>query len=936
MRRDVLRVVVITLLLLGLAVPLAAQGALTGSVRGTVKDPDGGVLPGVTVTATSDQLVAGKLTAVTDERGAYRFPSLPPGTYAVDAELSGFKTARQEGVRVSLGGALAVDLVLSMAAMAEEITVTAEAPVVSVVSNTVATSFGGEFLDNQPLPRDYYALLSAAPGVTLDVGSSSSMMAYGGTSQSQNAYTLDGVNVADTANGQYWLLPSIQWMQEIQIAGLGASAEYGGFTGGIINGVTKSGGNEFQGGVEFYYQPKSWTDSNDPSGEATPYSFTDASISLGGPVVKDKLWYFVSGEYWEQEQTPIGAEVSDKRTTPRYLGKLTWQANEGNRLMLMAERDDLQHDYRGIDIYTLPEATSDEESPNNTFALNWESLINSSNFINVKLTGYVGELNYLPYNGNDTPGREDYWNTGIAWQNQKTRTLRDKQQVTFDASWSLFTTGLLSEKDDHSFKFGAAYEDGSATYLQYRNGGVTFYDDTSECPGDTPEEQFDYYRQHPECGLVDEYSSAYYDGVYQEWLQTSTFSLYAQDSLRLDRWTINIGARYSQYNGGFQQGHGDTDVYDASFVDPRVGFVWDLKGTGKTALKAHWGRYHQKMFGYIYDREASGQIDIPYRECYWDADTGEYELDSNGDPGCDLGTPEYAAMGDYGHQYVDETLLTFEQQLGQDMMIGVDLIDRRFRDIMAMINVNDDYTEVIASENPLTGEPLPIYVLNSPQEYVLTTDNSAYGLPNAYRDYQALMLRFEKRYSHGWQLWSSFVWTDLKGNQYSNDGYISEFQDLNGFTYADGKVDLSYNEYDFKLNAAVDLPLNLQLSGQYNYMSGMYWTPYVRVRRGLDYNSVTGRYVNLLPRGSNQFPDRNLVNLRLAWRPSLGGKLRLTVSAEVFNVTNSSTTLGVDGQWGNYDARPGRDTWDGPWDTFGQTTAIESPRQYRAGIRFEF
>ena len=230
------------------------------------------------------------------------------------------------------------------------------------------------------------------------------MMAYGGTSQSQNAYTIDGVNVADTANGQYWLLPSIQWMQEIQIAGLGATAEYGGFTGGIINGVTKSGGNEFHGGVEYYYQPKSWTDSNDPSGDATPFSFTDASISLGGPVVKDKLWYFVSGEYWEQEQTPIGATASDKRTTPRYLGKLTWQANEGNRLMFMAERDDLKHENRGIDIYTLPEATSDEESPNNTFALNWESLINASNFINLKLTGYVGELNYLPYNGNDTPG----------------------------------------------------------------------------------------------------------------------------------------------------------------------------------------------------------------------------------------------------------------------------------------------------------------------------------------------------------------------------------------------------------------------------------------------------------------------------------------------------------------------------------------------------
>jgi hypothetical protein len=927
MSRKLVVVVGLALLLLfGLAAPVAAQSNTTGSMRGTVKDAEGGVLPGVTATTYSDVLVSRQMVSVTDERGVYRFPALPPGVYAVEAELAGFQKVRQENIRMSLGQALAVDIVLPLAAVKEEITVTADAPVVSVVSNTVATSFNSDFLQNQPLPRDFYALLSAAPGVTLDIGSSSSMMAYGGTSQSQNAYTMDGVNVADTANGQYWLLPSIQWMQEIQIGGLGANAEYGGYTGGIINGVTKSGGNEFHGGIEYYYQPKDWTDSNDPSGGDTPYSFTDAAVSLGGPIAKDKVWYFVSGEYWQQEQTPIGAVDSDQRTTPRYLGKLTWQANDRNRVWLMLENDELKHERRGIDYQTLPEATSDEESPNMTYALNWESLLNDSNFINLKLTGYTGELNYLPYNGTDTPGRDDYWNSEIAWQNQKVQTLRDKEQMVFDASWSLFADGLLSSKDDHSFKFGLNYEDGSATYLESRNGGVTYYDDSSGCPGDTVEEQFAYYQQHPECGLND-YASAYYDGVYQEWLQTTTYSLYAQDSMRLDRWTINVGARYSQYKGGFQEGHGDSDVYDVSFVDPRIGFVWDVTGEGRTAVKGHWGRYHQKMFGYIYDREASGQIDIPYRECYYNPATGLYELDSNGDPGCDFGTPEYAAMGDYGHQYVDETLLTFEQQLGKDMMVGLDLIDRRFRDIMAMINVNDDYT-VKTVTNPLTGEALPIYVLNSPQEYVLTTDNGAY------RDYQSAMLRFEKRYNHGWQLFSSFVYTDLDGNQYSNDGYISEFQDKNGFTNADGRVDMSYNKYDFKLNASVDLPLNLQLSGQYTYMSGMYWTPYVRVRRGLDYNSNTGRYVNLLPRGAYELPDRNLVNLRMAWNPKLFGSLRLTLSAEVFNVFNESTTLAVDGQWGNVNANT--DVWDGPWDSFGQTTAIESPRQYRAGIRLEF
>ena len=91
------------------------------------------------------------------------------------------------------------------------------------------------------------------------------MLAYGGTTERQNAFTLDGVNVADAGAGQHWILPSIQWMEEIQVGGLGAAAEYGGYTGGIINGVTKSGGNEFHGGVEYYYQPESWIADNDPT-----------------------------------------------------------------------------------------------------------------------------------------------------------------------------------------------------------------------------------------------------------------------------------------------------------------------------------------------------------------------------------------------------------------------------------------------------------------------------------------------------------------------------------------------------------------------------------------------------------------------------------------------------------------------------------------------
>ncbi len=388
MRRDVLRMAVLVLVALALAAPAGAQGSVTGSVRGIVTDPDGAGLPGVTVTASSDKLITGQMVAVTDEGGNYRFPSLPPGSYTIEASLAGMRTARQDGVRVSLGQALAVDLAMTMGEMAEEIVVTGGAPLVSVVANSVSNSFDADFLTTQPLPRNYYNIIRSAPGVNIDYGQSSgsAMLAYGGTQEQQNAFTLDGVNVADAGAGQHWILPAVQWFEEIQVGGLGAPAEYGGFTGGIINGVTKSGGNEFHGELELYYQPASWTADNDPDNDNDEFKFYDAALSLGGPVVKDKLWYFASFEYWNQITTPVGATDTSDREIPRFLGKLTMQASDATRLMLMGEYEGLVNERRGIDAYTLPEASYKQDAPGVTFGLS---------------TGVAGQLRQLLHHQGD-------------------------------------------------------------------------------------------------------------------------------------------------------------------------------------------------------------------------------------------------------------------------------------------------------------------------------------------------------------------------------------------------------------------------------------------------------------------------------------------------------------------------------------------------------
>jgi len=904
------------LLALSAAGPGFAQGALTGSLQGFVRDDQGGALPGVTVTATSSALVMGKATTVTDGRGGYRFPSLPPGSYVVEAALSGFATVQKPAVRVGLGQALAIDVTMRLESVKTEIVVTGDAPIVSVVSNSVANNFGGDFLEKTPLPRNYYSIVKSAPGVNADVtGNGSAMLAYGGTQSRQNSYTIDGVNVADSGGGGYWMLPSIQWMEEIQVGGLGAAAEYGAFTGGVINGVTKSGGNSFKGGLELYYQPEAWTADNAPEGFETEgdFRFTDVTASLGGPLAKDRLWFFASAEYWEAITTPVGAEDSTDRKIPRFLGKLTWQASERTRFSLMGEYDQVTQERRGISAYTLAEASYKQDGPNTTFALNGEHQISSSSFVTLNITGYDGRDDALPYNGFDTPGRIDE-DSGYAWVNQDIYNLTHRHNVTVAASWSLFADGLFGKNDSHSFKIGASYEDSSAADEWLRNGGFTYYDYSGDCAGGLEE-----YFQNPSCG-------PYYVekgwGEYNLRGEHQGIVLYAQDSMRLNRVTVNAGLRYTKYDAGFREGFGNTDVYNVDNWDPRIGVVWDVFGTGRSAVKAHWGRYHGGMFTYLYDREASGNVAVPDQDCYWDYDDEAYT-------DCDFPTSISARMGEVNHPYVDETILTLEHQVGKNVSVGVDYIDRNFRSMMAMVNVNDDYTMTVAKNNPLTGGDLPIYILNSPTEFVLTSDNGSY------RDYQSAVLRFDKRYSNGWLLRSSLVWTDLKGNIASNSGYANEYRDKNGFTNIDGRIALSYSEWEFKLSGAVDLPLGIVASGQYTFLSGQYWTPYVRVNRGLNYNASVGRDITLVSRGSEQFDDRHLVDLRLAWGVSLANAMRLELSLECFNALNKGTILDNYNRWGTYDARTSRQTWTEA-SNYGDPYTIEAPRQIRAGVRFLF
>jgi hypothetical protein len=244
LRKTLFSILVVVLILAPIAF---SQSKETGAIRGVVADEQGAPLPGVNVTLSGVNLM-GVRTFVTDVNGEYRFPALPPGEYKVRAELAGFGTVVREKIRVNTTATLTLDIQLKPATVSEEVTVTAQSPTVDVKSTeTASVTLSNEILRNVPNNQFTSEIVNLAPGVNNNV-------AFGASQDTGIAYSMDGVNVADPEGGSAWVFSDYNIIEEAKVMGVGLPAEYGNFTGVILNLVTKSGGNNFSGHFEFDFQ----------------------------------------------------------------------------------------------------------------------------------------------------------------------------------------------------------------------------------------------------------------------------------------------------------------------------------------------------------------------------------------------------------------------------------------------------------------------------------------------------------------------------------------------------------------------------------------------------------------------------------------------------------------------------------------------------------
>ena len=654
-----------------LAGSLAAQ-TFRGGILGTVSDSTGGALPGATVTAVN---VATKLTrtAVTDNQGSYFFGELPPGEYSVSASLSGFSSATVKGVHVEVSASERINLTLSTGGLAENVEVTAELPLVNTTHNTQGGTIQGEQAAELPLSgRDFTHLMSLVPGATADAaGVSDSPGSFGylsvnGNRGRSNNYLLDGTDMNDgyrndpaINEGGVFGVPAtilpIDAVEEFPVLS-GAEPEYGRNSGAVVNIVTKSGTNALHGSLFEYYRDDALGARNYFNAAPLPknsFSNHQFGASLGGPIVKDKTFFFLS---YEGQRENGGLPTLARVPTAAELAAA--QAANGGVINPVIAQLLARNPWPAPNM--TPDANGNNLQATNNFSNDLDSVIakidhhfGAEDLVTVRYF-YGNSTQNFPLalvGGGGLPGFNTITPTTVnLLTGSLTHVISPKlllevrggynrfyetfspQDVSFDPNSIGLNTGVTNPRDFGmpEISVGPYATLGSNlanprgrtdqnyqgfANLSYNNGrhNMKF---GYEYRRTTVDQYFDEgYRGELEFGSLQDFVAGDITsggrsarGDSQRSTAQNSHGLYFQDNFRVNgRFTLNYGVRWDYY-GVISEAQNQFSIFDTTTgsvklvdqlypkdwnnISPRVSAIWDTKGDGKTVLRAGWGLYY--------------------------------------------------------------------------------------------------------------------------------------------------------------------------------------------------------------------------------------------------------------------------------------------------------------------------------------------------------
>jgi Carboxypeptidase regulatory-like domain len=964
-------VVCAVVLLLGGSATVFAQGggaSSTGSISGQVVDDSGAALPGANVTATSPAQI-GALSAVTNEEGMYRFPSVPPGVYKLDFALTGFNTLVREEIRVALGFNAAVNVKLQVAAVQETVTVSGASPVVDTSATRVQTTYDQQALASLPNARDMWSLLAATPSVTLnrvDVGGSTAgtqttYFAYGYSGQ--NRPLIEGINTTEgTAAAGFYL--DYGSFEEVFIGAAANSAEMPN-PGVITQFVGKSGSNRL--GVNLYYdyengdiQGKNLDPDQVLPAPGTAIradgnrlsSYKNLNLGIGGPLWKDKIWGFYA--YLNQQNSvaaPPSGSILDG--TPfdtklfNHTGKGTYQLNQNNRFIGYIQFGTKQQPHRtdssnrlGAPVHLDADSTVLQDSPSWVYKGEWNGTLGQNLFAefragqfgyNFGLDSNTDATRYESLTTNEILGGGRHW-------------LLNRRRNQYTGAVNYFRDNFIG--GSHTFKFGGEYldETGETLWNQGYADNVIHLVDGSLANG-------------PASATPN--SVRLYNNV-DSWNALATTSFFVTDTWAIHKLTLNVGARYDHYRvwlpaqslaiGRFvptaQTFPEISDLVVFNHIVPRLGATYDLFGDGKTVLKGNWGRFYFNPGVNLADSVNPNTAD-QYSDYVWNDLNGD-RVFQDGEQGVLQtrfgGVANAAIDSNLKNSYTDETSAFVERALRNDLGVRVGFVYKKDKQGWQRVN----------TLRPLSAYNVPVTIIDpGPDGLVSTTaDNGTFAflnLDNTLRGssqlstnidgyegtYKTFEISANKRYTQRWSLNASisYTWTQEFGNNYYNNRFGTALPGT-AFSFF-GSYPTTPNEHtenDFT-------NWNVKFSGTVDAGWGIRVTPVLKTQGGAPYGryfSVAGCSATVTTNCSNYgtqivlaepIGTRRQDNLvlfdwrvekRLTFKPT---PAKVGLFLDMFNTFNTNTPVNINWRSGA---------------SFEKATTVPGPRIVKFGVKFDW
>ena len=944
-------------MLLGPADTAQAQEGTTGTVAGELTDPSGGVLPGVSVVFTN-QANQRVHTAVTDGSGAYRI-ELPPAIYTVRFELSGFARQETPNFEVQLGRIYDLDASLKVGSVTEAVQVTAEnAPLVDTRSTIIAHNVTAEEIDRLPKGRSFQSIALAAPSV--NSGDIEGGFQVNGASGAENAFTVDGVVTNSLINGSSRQNTVFEYIQEVQVKTTGIPAEFGGALGGVISAVTKSGGNIFTGEAHYYIDGSPLSAGPvkrlvlSPVDDKTVQYIQDDKTSdvrqefggsIGGPIVRDRLFFFGSfspriNVRDQNYKFSNGAEDGNIERTQKLVqafGKVSAGSRRVNAYVSsLFTPTYVKGTLRSYDGFGPNFLSTTKASMEPNKERGWEQMQANVN----------GNVDVVISNGAFATFRAGYFHdrytdTGIplttSWeylnptsacagcaipanlQGPSGLSNTPRAQITdFDTT----KRTLFNADYNHTFQAGGWHTLKGGAGVQhtlndvqstYPGGFVQIaWGQTAALPGQARDGgPFGYYAVNNR-------------GVFGK-AGANIISLYVQDQWQIaDRLTLNIGVRTEKEDVPAYKTQVQKNVFEFDFKEklaPRLGFSYDVTGTGRGKLYASWGRYFDWTKYEMPRGSFGGDIwCIKYRAI--DNPNDPFNANFSNAPGRDI----WKGGGDCRDRRVPsfDTVVKDAKPMSQDSFsAGFDMevnprtvatvhyvhnnLNRTIEDLGALVNGNEVY---------LLGNPGEGTTSIMPASAAPLTGGGSFAMPKPKRQYDAVELGVTRRFANNWFGSANLTISRLYGNyaglassdeirtpttgvssataQQQGGSIFREGGNVNrGWDLDDAMFD-SHGNLDVRGRLATDRPVVAKFYGAYNIARNTQVGAFVYVGSGTPIttyvNTVNQTEVMVEGRGDmGRTPVFSKTDLLVSHELPMAGNKRLRVELNVLNLFNQKT-----------------------------------------------